>query len=257
MTDGSAMQPLWFPDWCEDVARNGFPTVQQLRRGILLGCIAQSFWLVKEEPVFELFWADDIYLDDQMGGERWAVAFSEAGAVAVFYSSESSRNPYPEGRPPYDQSWYFEGMPNRLEPAKRRALSYMLDLEFRLGGSNAVVTSAMWADTEAFTAVESWPEVFYHSCWACHQQLLPPEVALAEWWEGMELPESGIGAARSLYERRLASMDPEIFVEPREWQRYLEVIESTPDPRKIAAARELLAGVGIVLPENTNGGISH
>ncbi|MCB0325885.1 MAG: hypothetical protein KDD69_20040 [Bdellovibrionales bacterium] len=244
---------LWFPDWCAEVARQGFPTVQQLRRGIILGCIARSFWLAKEDPVFELFWEGDTYLDDEMGGERWAVAFSDVGAVAVFYSSESSRNPYPEGRPAYDQTWYFKEMPEHLEPVKKRALAYMFDLEFQLGGSQAVVTSAMWADEERFTAVESWKNVFYHSLWACHLQLLPMEIALAEWWEGMELPESGVAAAQSLYERRVNSTDPVIVVEPWEWEQYLQASGDSPEDHKISAARELLSGVGIVLPE----GLSH
>jgi hypothetical protein len=248
MTERSAHEPLWFPEWCEGVAQQGFPTVQQLRRGIVLGCIASSFWLAAEEPVFEQFLEGDTYLDDQMQGERWAVAFPEGGAVAVFYSSESCRNPYPEGSPPYDQSRYFKGMPAHLGPAMERALSWMLDLEFRLGGPNAVVTSAMWADGNRFTAMESWREVFYHSLWACHRQLLPPEIALAEWWEGMALPGNGIAAAQSLYERRIASTDTVIPVEPWEWQGYVEAVGNNPDPCKIAAARELLAGVGIALP---------
>ena len=117
----------------EHLARQGFPTVQQLRRGIVLGCIAHSFWLAVWEPVFEQFWDGDTYLDDQMQGERWAAAFSEGGAVAVFYSSESSRNPYPEGSPPYDQSRYFQGMPEHLQPVKESVLSWMLDLDFRPG----------------------------------------------------------------------------------------------------------------------------
>jgi len=32
-------------------------------------------------------------------GEQWAAVFTPEGAVAVFYSSESERNPFPEGSP--------------------------------------------------------------------------------------------------------------------------------------------------------------
>jgi hypothetical protein len=257
MSDPNSSLPSWyvlaretlsnFPIY-EHLAQQGFPTVQQLRRGIVLGCIAHSFWLVANDPVFVMFWDGDTYLDDQIQGERWAVAFPEGGAVAVFYSSESSRNPYPKGSPPYDQSRYFIGMPEHLSPAKERALSCMLDLDFQLCGPNAVVTAAMWADGDRFTAVEPWAEVFHHSLWACYEQLLPPEIALAEWWEGMALPGNGIVAARSLYERRIASTDTVIAVEPWEWQTYIEAAEKAPEPSKIAAARQLLAGVGIALP---------
>jgi hypothetical protein len=226
----------------------GFPTVEQLRRGILLGCIVHSFWLAAEDPVTEQYWEGDTYMDDQLEGERWAVSFPQGGAVAVFYSNESSRNPYPDGRPPYDQSQYFRGMPEFLEPAKERALSWMLDLDFKAGGPNAVVTAAMWADGERFTAVEPWEDVFHHSLWACYRQLLPPEIALAEWWEGMELPGNRIVAARSLYERRIASTETVIPVEPWERQAFLEAAGNTPDADRLDAARGLLADIGIALP---------
>ncbi len=233
----------------ENILAQGFPTVERLRRGIVLGCIAHSFWLAVNERVFEQFWEGDTYMDDQMQGERWAVSFPDGGAVAVFYSSESSRNPYPEDSPPYDQSYYFRGMPEHLLPAKERALSWMLDLDFQAGGPNAVVTAAMWADGERFTAIEPWPDVFNHSLWECAYQLMPPEIALTHWWEGMGLPGNGIVSAHSLYERRIASTEAIITVEPRELQGFLEAAGNAPNPYRFAAARELLAGVGIALPE--------
>src|SRR5262249_13091021 len=52
----------------------GFPTVEQLRRGIMLDCIAHSFWLAAHERVFEMDWEGDTFLKDDSQGERWAVA---------------------------------------------------------------------------------------------------------------------------------------------------------------------------------------
>jgi hypothetical protein len=254
--DGATWEPNGeLPEWYtassasmyEHLARQGFPTVQQLRRGIMLGCIASSFWLAAHEPVFQMFWDGDSYIDDQIQGERWAVSFPKSGAVAVFFSSESSRNPWPEGSLPYEQSRYFQGMPEHLVPAKERALALMPDFDFRLGGPNAVITSAMWADGDRFTAVEPWADVFHHSLWACYKQLLPPEIALQEWWQGMELPGDGFRAVHSLYERRIASAEAVIVVEPWEWQKFVEAAGKTPDADKLAAARELLSGVGIAL----------
>src|SRR5262249_25401844 len=186
-------------------------------------------------------------------GEYWAVAFTEGGAVAVFYSSESARNPFPEGSPPYDQSRYFKGMPRRLNPAKERALSLMIDLDFQTGNpSRAAITAAMWADGERFTAAEPWADVYDHSLWACHTHLLPPEVALREWWRGTGLPGSGDRATWSLYERRLASTDAVIAVEPWEWQAFVEAAGQVPDPAKLAAAEYLLASVGIALQPHSS-----
>jgi hypothetical protein len=89
----------------------GFPTVEHLRQSAVLNCIAHSFWLPVHDPVFEMDWTDDTFFEDNMQGEHWAVSFPGNGAVAVFFSSESSRNPFPEGSPPYDQSRYFRGCP--------------------------------------------------------------------------------------------------------------------------------------------------
>jgi hypothetical protein len=230
------------------VREAGFPTVEQLRRGIVLCCITHSFWLAVHAPVFSVFWHEGTYFEDEIQGEYWAVAFTQGGAVAVFYSSESPRNPFPEGSPPYDQSRYFRGMPKHLNPAKERALSLMIDRDFRSGNPRgAAITAAMWADGDRFTAAESWADVYDHSLWACYTHLLPPEVALREWWRGMELPGSGERAAWSLYERRLASTDAVIAVEPREWQSFVEAAGQDPEPAKLAAAQELLASVGIAL----------
>jgi hypothetical protein len=232
----------------DSVREAGFPTVELLRHGIVLCCITSSFWLAVHEPVFSIFWDENTYFEDEIQGEYWAVAFTEGGAVAVFYSSESDRNPFPEGSPPYDQSLYFKGMPGRLNPAKERALSLMIDLDFQTGNpSKAAITAAMWADGERFTAAEPWADVYDHSLWSCCKHLLPPEVALREWWSGMSLPGSGERAAWSLYERRLASTDVVIAVEPWEWQAFVEAAGQVPDPAKLAAAEYLLASVGIAL----------
>ncbi len=228
----------------------GFPAVEQLRRGVVLNCIASSFWLAAHEPVFMMEWDGDTYFEDDIQGEHWAVSFPKGGAVAVFYSSESSRNPFPEGRPPYHQSWYFRGMPRRLEPARDRALSQMHDFDFRCWNpAGAVITAAMWADGGRFTAAESWEDVYDHSLGVLHTHLLPPEEALREWWQGMGFLDSLKWAAWSLYERRLAATAPVIPVEPQEWQAFVEVAGG--DPGKAASAEGLLAPVGITLEPYT------
>jgi hypothetical protein len=133
----------------------------------------------------------------------------------------------------------------------------MHDLDVRMGNPDgAAITAAMWADGERFTAAEPWADVFDNSGWACVTHLLPPEVALRKWWSGMWLPGSGERAAWSLYERRLASTDAVIAVEPWEWQAFVEAAEQVPDPARLANAACLLAGVGIALhpyPRDANG----
>jgi hypothetical protein len=238
----------------EHLSRQGFPTVEQLRHGILLGCIAHAFWLAANEGLFahNHHWDGDTYVGDNDQGEQWAVSFYPEGAVAVFYSSESERNPFPEGSPPYDQASYFRGMPNSLRAAKDRALSWMSNLDWGMGGPNAAITAAMWADGERFTANEPWEVVFRNSLWACYRQLLPLDVALIEWQNDCDLNDEEVAVLRSLYQRRLASTGALIPVEPREWAAMMRDREvSTPAARRddlgISAARGALASVGILL----------
>src|SRR5262245_31071363 len=132
----------------EHLAREGFPTIKQLHQGIVLGCIAHSLWLAANEGMFahNNQWEGDTYADDNDQGARWAVAFRPEGAVAVFYSSESARNPFPQDSPPYDQAQYFQGTPETLLPAKESALAWVVNLDWEMGGPSAAITAARWAD---------------------------------------------------------------------------------------------------------------
>jgi hypothetical protein len=236
----------------EHLARQGFPTVEQLRRGILLGCIADALWLAANQGIFAGHqWDGDTYVDDNEQGELWAATFTPDGAVAVFYSSESERNPFPEGSPPYDQARYFRGMPDPLRTAKERALSWMIDLNWVTGGPNAVITAAMWADGERFTANEPWEVVFQNSLWACYRQLLPLDVALVNWQDNFGLNDEDVAVLRSLYRRRLASTRAVI---PVEWERkaFMQGHDAASpavqrDDPGLSAARDALASIGIAL----------
>jgi hypothetical protein len=238
----------------EDPSLQDFPTVKQLREGILLGCIAHALWLAWTRGSFAgIGWIEeDTYLEDNEQGERWATAFTPAGTIAVFASSESERNPCPKGRPPYDQARYFRGMPDTLQKAKERALHWMINLDYKLGGPEAVITAAMWADGDRFTANEPWEVVFEHGAWACRRQLLPFEVAAVEWQSNFALEDADAAVLRSLYLRRLASTETMIPVEPGEKVTIFRNCEGTAraagqvDPG-ISAARVALASVGIVL----------
>jgi hypothetical protein len=228
----------------EHLGRRGFPTVKKLRRGILLGCIADALWLAANQGSYAgQHWDGDTYKADNQQGEIWAVAFKPEGAVAVFYSSESERNPFPPGSPPYDQSHYFRAMPDKLQKAKEAALSWMNNLEWVMGGPNAVVTAVMWADGEKFTANEPWKSVFYNSLWACHRQLLPLNVALIEWRDQFSLHDEYVAVLRSLYQRRIASTEAIIPVKTRE----REVFIRHRDTSGLLAAQAALANVGIDL----------
>jgi hypothetical protein len=160
-------------------------------------------------------WDGNTYIDDNEQGERWAVSFGLEGAVAVFYSQDSERNPYLSNKPPYDQSGFFREMPDKLISIKESALSWMFDLEWKVSGP-AAITAAMWADSEQFTSNEPWDVVFRHSGWACYQQLLPLDVAIAEWQNEYQLAEEDMAVVHSIYTRRISATDLPISLLPLE-----------------------------------------
>jgi hypothetical protein len=230
----------------EHLSREGFPTVKKFREGILLGCIANALWLASGGESVGYVWEDGTYFDDSEQGEQWSVALTHEGAVAVFYSSESTRNPYPEGSPPYNLERYFRGMPDKLLAARERALAWMVDLDMtRMGGPNAVITSAMWADGERFTADEPWEVVFRESGRACHRQLLSLDAALLEWQQNFELDDEEVRVLRSLYETRVSSTEPMAAARSADQQAVLRLCESAGSD--IAPVREVLRRLGIAL----------
>jgi hypothetical protein len=127
----------------------------------------------------------------------------------------------------------------------------MHDLDFRRNAAGAVVTAAMWADGERFTAVEPWADVYDHNLWVLHTFLLPPEEALPDWWQGMGFPDSLMAAAWSLFVRRAASIAPVVPAEPGKWRAFLEAAGGDPD--KAARAERMLAEVGIALGPGAEG----
>ena len=243
-----------YPSHCEDLARQGFPTVEEFQRGILLGCIAHALWLAAHEGMFatDCHWDDDTYGNDNGQGERWAVTFRPEGAVAVFYSSESERVPCPEDDPPYDQARYFRGMPDTLLLAKVHALSWMYKFDWLEDVPNEVITAAMWTEGERFTANEPWEEILYHSLWPCKRQLYPFDIAVVEWQNNYDLNDEDAAVLVSLYRRRLAATAAVIPVAPQELQAFLRCRKSaSPISQQnepgFAAARDMLASVGINL----------
>lgn len=224
----------------------GFPTVNRLRNGITLNCIASAFWLAANEPVFHMFWNGDTYFEDQLQGEQWSATFTPSGTVVLFFSSESTRKPFLTGRKPYDLDRYFVGMPEALVPARDRALNLMMNMGSSIGEPpQAVITAAMWSDAKRFTAVESWDDVLRHSLCECCTHLLPPRNALFEWWQGMSFPVSGRRAAWSIYRRRQVSAEELIYVEPWEWEEIVKASGKVPKGDRLASAKHLLESVGV------------
>jgi hypothetical protein len=230
----------------EHLSQQGFPTVKQLREGILLRCIANALWIASGGESVGYVWEDDTYFDDDEQGDEWAVSFVPAGAVAVFFGHESERSPHPAGRPPYDQERYFRGMPDTLSAARERALAWMVNLEMTgRGGPNAVITSAMWADGERFTAGEPWDAVFRESGWACYRQLLPLEAALVEWQRNWELDDEQVELLRSLYETRLSSAESVVAARSADQEAVSRLCESAGSD--VAPVREIFKRSGIAL----------
>ncbi len=102
---------------------------------------------------------------------------------------------------------------------------------------------ALRSEGETLTAGEPWPEVYHHGAHILRLELSDPELALAEWENGMQLRPEQVVLARQLYQRRLATTDPPMHLTAAEYARL-----TAHGAAQLEPVRTLLAAVGIALP---------
>ena len=244
-------------DHCHEMLRDlpsgqEFPTVEDLRRGVVTSGIARALWLAANSGGFagEANWDGITYTEDNGSGDRWSVTFADEGSVAVFFWHESERSPYSSDLR-YDPAIYLAGMPDALvEVTRQRTLPTMFDERLELGTPNGVVTAAMWGRTSGrFTAAEPWPFVFEHGAHLAVTELLLPDVAAGDWTDYYEFTTEQRAVLISLAQRATSHEDRVITVSPEELEVFLTAGNAaTPGDPGVAACREWLASFGISLP---------
>lgn len=147
-------------------------------------------------------------------------------------------------------------MPASLSALKARSLAYMPAWgRTGIGGRNAGITAAMWADSGQFTAAEPSEAVYNNSLWTLCWYLLLREPALRQWQRRLDMTEAQVAAVRSVYLRRTAAEDAVISLEADEHAVLVTRVMQDDEPpdddalwtAELTEAREMFARAGIAI----------
>lgn len=214
----------------------------QLWQGAILGTIAHAIWVAHHPDLaYEQSWEGPNYIVQNSMGAYGTVTFAENSVVGVFFDSHSSRSPYrSEGS--YDLRSFLSGIPeNLLVLANQEALQYVLQ-EYK-GITMPIITAAFWSEDDYLTAAKPWQEVFANGAHLVRIQLLDTEKAIAEWQTNYELKSSQVELTRSLFYRKVTRPQTQIVLDDQE-----RSVLASDGTEGIEVSRELLAGIGIILP---------
>lgn len=240
-----------------------FPSVEQLRRGVILGTIIRAIYTLPKS-IFrdEYTWRGQVLMLTDYNETRGCLAFDLEGVVGAFFDCESERSPFGEDIVlSYDAQEFFAAAPPKvLDIARREILPHLISWlgdprvvdEAILHGTTdqldndrfvPVITAAFWSEGDALTAVEPWSGVYYHGAHILHRELLDWEVGLSGWAEDMELIPDQVALARRLFMRRLATNVLPMRLTAEEYAQLISHGATQLEPVK-----ELLGAVAIELP---------
>jgi hypothetical protein len=208
----------------------------------MLGTIAHAIWIASN-PDFshEQSWDGSNYSIQDSMGSRGTISFAGDLAVGVFFDKESTRNPFRTAQP-YHMDSLLTGMsPEHLSLANNEALQYVLQ-EYD-GTVMPIITAAFWNAGEHLTAAEPWSQVFIHGAHLIRIQLHDPVAAIKEWQTEYQMSSSQVNLMKSLFERRIAYPNQQIFL--NDWEQ--DILTSS-GMEGLTESQELLAAVGVVLP---------
>ena len=162
--------------------------------------------------------------------------------VAAFSDVHSLHSPFRSGEI-RDPEALFAGAPAEVVTlARETTLHYLLD---KIDGKvTPVVTAAFWSQGNDLIAAEDWDSVIEHGAHLLKAELLEPYDAFQFLREDYEMPEPQIELVQTLFERKLASPDSTLVLTASE-----KTVLTAEGVDGMAEARELLASVGIVLPQ--------
>ncbi len=216
---------------------------QQLWRGAVLSTIAHAIWIA-QDPIlaYEQSWDGRNYNIQDSQGALGTITFAELGVIGAFFDAHSPRSPFRSNKT-YTTAPFFEGMPTALwEIAQAETLQYLLQ-EYQ-GSDVPLITAAFWSEGENLASTEPWSEVFDNGAHLVRIQLLEPEDAIADLQSNYELSPQQVNLLRSLFIRKTAAPDIPIILNDQE-----RSITVTQGATGVEESRELLAAIGIVLPE--------
>jgi hypothetical protein len=210
-----------------------------------MGAIAQAIWVAPDaRRAFYLSWDGSNFNINTGSGEHLSVSFTPERVVGAAYDIHSPRYPFrthyrPFGGDHYDPLAYVAGAPAAVVAlAQAKPLRYLMD-ELQ-GVLQPIVTAAFWSEGELLAAAEPWPQVVEHGAHVLRIELLEPDAALPEWENEFGFSEAQVRLLASLFQRRLAAPDGQIWLTAEERRLLTAEGEAGVDE-----SRALLAAVGI------------
>jgi hypothetical protein len=204
----------------------GQRTVDQLRRGARMHSLVYAAYLAKNPSrQYDVAWSELTYTRNSASGARGSIAFSRAGAVALFYDEAR----FGQAKKPLSREAHLAGLPDVL---LRTAKDSLLPNYER-------VTAAFWSDRDgAIGGARPWARLVEDGAHLVAEELDKPVKALAAWAERYALSAEQTAVALELFPAR-APAAQRVVVSAAQ-RAGLGIIPNGP-------TRELLAGAGIVL----------
>ena len=245
-----------------------FPTVEELRLGILLETLVQAIYLLPQDYSYDSWvWHRHVLEISDTGDTVGCISFADGLIFGAFYRFDSERSPFARADPAsYRAEPYFATAPAAVRAVALRDVLPSTNFATWLGDDarlrdaiehetvdqllaaspellGPVITAAFWSAGDTLTAAEPWPEVYRHGANLLRLALAPLDPALAEWENGMQLAPQQVALARHLYERRRAHASPVMGLEDDEYARLI-----AQGSAQLDRVRQNLAAVGIALP---------
>jgi hypothetical protein len=207
----------------------GQRTVEQLRRGARIHSLMYAAYLAKNPSrQYDVAWDGLTYTRSTATGARGSVAFSRAGAIALFYDDAR----FGQAKKPLSQEAHLAGVPDLLIRTAKDLL---------LPGYDRV-TAAFWTDRDgAIVGARPWARLVEDGAHLVAEELSKPEKALAAWAEryGLGSEHSAVALALFPTKGKVPPAAQKVAVGAAQ-RAALGIIPNGP-------TRELLAGAGIVL----------
>lgn len=226
-------------------SRSEFPSVQQLKHGVLLCSIAQAVINAGcPELAYEISWNQGNYNVNNGQGDRATVTFKDNLVVGAVFDHESKFSRFGRNRKNYDINIFLRGMPDTLrEIAETETLRYLLD-KYK-GRVMSIITTAFWSSGDRLTAAMDWETVYKNGGHVLRIELLPFEAAMPQIAEYFDLLNpTQLDLVSSLFQKRIAASD-RIILDKAEY-----TILTSGGVDGIQQSKSLFAAIGISFDSN-------
>lgn len=221
-----------------------FPRADNLKRGAILGAIANSV-MVLECPEYEYFrtWDGNNYVVSPTDGNRGAITFEANAIVGLFFDPHSKYNPLGANRS-FDVTLFLRGMQeDHRRVAEQVTMRYFIQ-DYQ-GTSMPIITSAFWDEHGQLAGAESWNSIFQNGARIVQIELMVDlDEALEEWQDAYQMSKPQLEMAKTLFKKRMASIDDSVYLSESD---SAELKKRCSIPENLIACQRSLGRIGIHL----------